>query len=79
MWLNRSAILFQLGYKEKTNFDLLKAECEKYKNSTEFFIQKAIGWALREYAKINPEAVKTFVTNTNLKPLSNKEALKNIF
>lgn len=79
MWLNRSAILFQLGYKEKTNFDLLKAECEKYKNSTEFFIQKTIGWALREYAKINPEAVKTFVSNTNLKPLSNKEALKNIF
>lgn len=79
MWLNRSAILFQLGYKEKTNFDLLKSICEKYKNSTEFFIQKAIGWALREYAKTNPEAVKTFVINANLKPLSNKEALKNIF
>lgn len=78
MWLNRSAILFQLGYKEKTNFDLLEFECKKHKNSDEFFIQKAIGWALREYAKTNPEAVKNFVANTNLKNLSKKEALKNI-
>ena len=78
MWLNRSAILFQLGYKQKTNFDLLKSECEKHKNSNEFFIQKAIGWALREYAKTNPQAVKNYVINTNLKPLSKKEALKNI-
>jgi 3-methyladenine DNA glycosylase AlkD len=78
MWLNRSAILFQLGYKGKTNFDLLKSECEKHKNSNEFFIQKAIGWALREYGKTNPEAVRNFVANTNLKTLSKKEALKNI-
>jgi 3-methyladenine DNA glycosylase AlkD len=78
MWLNRSAILFQLGYKEKTDFELLQYECEKHKNSDEFFIQKAIGWALREYAKTNPQAVKNFVAHTNLKPLSKKEALKNI-
>jgi 3-methyladenine DNA glycosylase AlkD len=78
MWLNRSAILFQLGYKEKTNFDLLKLICVKHKTSTEFFIQKAIGWALREYAKTNPEAVKDFVSISNLKKLSEKEALKNI-
>ena len=78
MWLNRSAILFQLGYKQKTNFEILKSECEKHKNSNEFFIQKAIGWALREYGKTNPEAVRNFVANGNLKPLSTKEALKNI-
>lgn len=78
MWLNRSAILFQLGYKEKTNFDVLKLVCEKHKMSTEFFIQKAIGWALREYAKINPEAVKSFVSISNLKKLSEKEAFKNM-
>lgn len=78
MWLNRSAILFQLGYKQKTNFDLLKSECEKHKNSNEFFIQKAIGWALREYAKTNPEAVRNYVDNTNLKKLSQKEAKKHI-
>jgi 3-methyladenine DNA glycosylase AlkD len=78
MWLNRSAILFQLGYKHKTNFDLLISSCEKHKNSDEFFIQKAIGWSLREYAKIDPIAVKNYVFETNLKPLSIKEALKNI-
>lgn len=78
MWLNRSAIIFQLGYKQKTNFDLLKSECDKHKNSNEFFIQKAIGWALREYTKTNPEAVKNYVNNTNLKNLSQKEALKHI-
>lgn len=78
MWLNRSSILFQLGYKKKTNFDLLKSECEKHKNSNEFFIQKAIGWALREYAKSNPQTVKNYVNNTVLKPLSTKEALRNI-
>jgi 3-methyladenine DNA glycosylase AlkD len=78
MWLNRSAILFQLGYKQITNFEILQSECEKHKNSNEFFIQKAIGWALREYGKSNPEAVKNFVDNTILKPLSTKEALRNI-
>ncbi|WP_367774154.1 DNA alkylation repair protein [Flavobacterium sp. WC2421] len=50
MWLNRSAILFQLGYKTKTNFDLLKKVCLKHQDSSEFFIQKASGWSLREYA-----------------------------
>jgi 3-methyladenine DNA glycosylase AlkD len=78
MWLNRSAILFQLGYKQKTNPDFLFSECLKQAHSKEFFIQKAIGWALREYAKSNPEIVRQFVENSNLKPLSTKEALKNI-
>ncbi len=78
MWLNRSAILFQLNYKKNTHFELLKAECEKHKTSKEFFIQKAIGWALRDYGRFNPNAVKTYVESTNLKPLSKKEALKNI-
>jgi 3-methyladenine DNA glycosylase AlkD len=78
MWLNRSAILFQLGYKTKTDFQLLKRICLQHKDSNQFFIQKAIGWALREYAKTNPEAVKEFVLVNNLKPLSQKEALKNL-
>jgi 3-methyladenine DNA glycosylase AlkD len=56
----------------------LQSQCEKHKISGEFFIQKAIGWALREYAKTNPEAVRNYVNQTNLKPLSKKEALKNI-
>jgi 3-methyladenine DNA glycosylase AlkD len=78
MWLNRSAILFQLSYKEKTNFDLLKSECEKHKESKEFFIQKAIGWALRDYSRFNPIGVSEYVNSTNLKPLSQREALRNI-
>jgi 3-methyladenine DNA glycosylase AlkD len=78
MWLNRSAILFQLGYKQKTNADFLFSECLNHAHSKEFFIQKAIGWALREYAKSNAKTVKEFVENSNLKPLSTKEALKNI-
>lgn len=77
-WLNRTAIIFQLSYKEKTNFDLLKAECEKHKHSTEFFIQKAIGWALRDYSRFNPDGVLNYVNNTNLKPLSKREAIRNI-
>ncbi|QZK90062.1 DNA alkylation repair protein [Flavobacterium sp. CHNK8] len=77
IWLHRSLILFQLGYKQKTNSDLLFWLCLKYANSSEFFIQKAIGWALREYAKTNPEAILFFVNSNKLKPLSTKEALKN--
>jgi 3-methyladenine DNA glycosylase AlkD len=78
MWLNRSAIIFQLSYKEKTNFDLLKSECEKHKESKEFFIQKAIGWALRDYSRFNPSGVSEYVNSTNLKSLSQREALRNI-
>ena len=78
MWLNRSAILFQLNYKQKTNADFLFRECIKHENSREFFIQKAIGWALREYGRFYPNEVKEFVHQTTLKPLSKKEALKNI-
>lgn len=78
MWLNRSAIIFQLSYKEKTDFELLKSECEKHKESKEFFIQKAIGWALRDYSRFNPNGVKEYVNSTHLKPLSSREALRNI-
>lgn len=76
MWLNRSAILFQLSYKEKTNFEILISECEKHKHSNEFFIQKAIGWALRDYSRFNPTGVKAYINSTNLKPLSSREALR---
>jgi 3-methyladenine DNA glycosylase AlkD len=78
MWLNRAAILCQLGYKQNTNKDLLFVLCEQHKDSNEFFIQKAIGWALREYGKVNPSAVLTFVGNTDLKPLSKREAIRRL-
>ena len=78
MWLNRSAILFQLGHKKNTNYELLFSECEKHSKSKEFFIQKAIGWALREYGGTNPNLVINFVNETELKPLSKKEALRKL-
>jgi 3-methyladenine DNA glycosylase AlkD len=78
IWLNRSAILFQLGYKKKTNYELLFSECVKHSQSKEFFIQKAIGWALREYGSVNPGLVLNFVNNTDLKPLSRKEAIRKL-
>lgn len=78
MWLNRSAIIYQLGYKKDTDAARLFGVCKHFNTSKEFFIQKAIGWALREYAKTNPEDVKEFVIQANLKRLSVREALKNI-
>jgi len=78
MWMNRSAILFQLGYKKETDAALLFSLCDNFSYSKEFFIQKAIGWALREYAKTNADTVREFVNAANLKPLSVREALKNI-
>lgn len=77
-WLNRSAILFQLGYKDKTDANELFFHCKKHAHSEEFFIQKAIGWALREYGKVNPEAVIQFVKNNTLQALSEREALRRL-
>ncbi|MBC6316832.1 DNA alkylation repair protein [Listeria grandensis] len=76
IWLARTAILFQLKYKDKTDAALLFANCEKWLESEEFFIQKAIGWALRQYAKFEPDAVLSFVESHDLATLSRKEALK---
>ncbi|MBC2131587.1 DNA alkylation repair protein [Listeria innocua] len=78
IWLARTAILFQLKYKEETNAELLFANCEKWLGSKEFFIQKAIGWALRQYAKVDSEAVRVFINSHTLAPLSRREALKHI-
>ncbi|MCQ3938704.1 MAG: DNA alkylation repair protein [Chloroflexi bacterium] len=78
-WLRRSALLFQLGYKEETDFDLLCEIIRENLGSDEFFINKAIGWALRQYAWTKPAPVKKFVKATKeLHPLSRREALKNI-
>lgn len=76
MWTNRVALLFQLKYKSKVNIEILESNIEKFKDEDEFFIKKAIGWALREYSKYNPDYVKDYVENNELKNLSKKEALK---
>jgi len=61
LWLRRSAILFQLRYKEKTNLDLLFEYCLHCAHEKEFFIQKAIGWALREQSKTHSTEIKHFL------------------
>lgn len=76
MWINRSAILHQLKFKQHTDVELLFTIIKQHTDSKEFFIQKAIGWVLREYAKTNPDIVKEFVEEHSLKPLSKREALK---
>lgn len=76
MWLQRAALLFQLNYKTETNEKLLYGYIKELKHSNEFFIQKAIGWALREYAKSNKASVIKFLNSVELKPLSILEAKK---
>ena len=75
-WLRRTCILFQLKYKDNTDFELLKTSILENLGSKEFFINKAIGWALRQYTRTDPDAVRSFVTETPLAPLSEREALK---
>ena len=75
-WLQRSSILFQKAYREKTDTALLSKYILHCAGSKEFFIQKAIGWSLREYAKTDPEWVLEFVQKHSLAALSKREALK---
>jgi len=78
-WLRRTTILFQLGYKKETDFDLLCDIIRENLGSREFFINKAIGWSLRQYAYTDSKAVKKFVNATKgLDPLSRREAMKHL-
>ncbi|WP_025728217.1 DNA alkylation repair protein [Heyndrickxia ginsengihumi] len=78
IWLQRSAILFQLKYKLETDDELLFRYILRRADSNEFFVQKVIGWVLREYAKTEPEKIRTFVEQHELKALSRREALKHL-
>jgi 3-methyladenine DNA glycosylase AlkD len=78
IWLQRSCLLFQLKAKDKTDETLLYQLIKELAAHPDFFIRKAIGWALREHAKRNPESVKHFVDSTALSVLSKREALKHI-
>ncbi|MDH3529400.1 MAG: DNA alkylation repair protein [Acidobacteriota bacterium] len=78
IWLQRLSIIFQLRYKEKTDTALLARNIGLLNQSDEFFVQKAIGWALRDYGHSNPDWVIDFVDKTELKPLSRREALKKL-
>jgi len=76
MWLQRSALLFQLKYKNHLDTDLLEEYIPKLLGSKEFYINKAIGWALRQHSKTDPNWVLEFAARTDLAPLSRKEALR---
>ncbi|HTH32649.1 MAG TPA: DNA alkylation repair protein, partial [Lacibacter sp.] len=78
IWLQRSSIMFQKMYKHETDAELLSTHILNLQRSKEFFIQKAIGWALREYSKTNPKWVQAFVKKHSLSPLSEREALKRV-
>ena len=80
MWLKRVAILYQLSLKEKVDEIILDKILVNNLGDIEFFINKAIGWALRDYSKYNPEWVKEFIRKNkdNMANLSIREASKYI-
>jgi 3-methyladenine DNA glycosylase AlkD len=80
IWLVRCAILHQLGRKRATDVDRLFAGCLRRADHPDFFVRKAIGWALRDYAWTDPDAVRRFVAahERELSPPSCREALLRI-
>ena len=78
MWMRRTAILHQLNFKDRTDPDRLFHYCEQRMGEKEFFIRKAIGWALRQYSYIDSKSVVQFVKDheSELSTLSKTEALK---
>jgi 3-methyladenine DNA glycosylase AlkD len=80
IWKRRSAILCQVKAKTETDVDLLYACIEPSLDSNEFFLRKAIGWALRQHAWTNPDEVRRYVAanEARLSGLSKREALKNV-
>ena len=78
LWLRRASIIHQLKYKEKTDLNFLTLAIENNLGSKEFFINKAIGWALRNYSAVNPNWVIDFCKTHDLHSLSRKEALRKI-
>lgn len=76
IWLRRTAILYQLKFKQNTDIDLLFAIIVENQTDKEFFIQKAIGWSLREYSKANSEAVIDFINAHQIEGLAKREGLK---
>ncbi|CAL9390032.1 hypothetical protein SUDANB15_01228 [Streptomyces sp. enrichment culture] len=79
-WLVRTALLHQLRFKERTDTGRLFDYCRRRSGHPDFFVRKAIGWCLREYAKTDPDAVRAFLARERgrFAPLSVREALRNI-
>ncbi|MFD3806583.1 DNA alkylation repair protein [Streptomyces sp. NPDC058611] len=79
LWVARTALLHQLRHKDATDTGRLFGYCRRQAGHPDFFIRKAIGWSLREYARTDADAVRAFVEaeRPRLSPLSVREALKN--
>lgn len=78
IWVRRSAIIFQLQYREKTDWPLLRGFCASCAKDDDFYVRNGIGRALSEYARINPSEVKRFVLSNTLPFQTSQEILKNI-
>lgn len=78
LWLRRVSLIFQLKYKADTDTALLERAILANCGTTEFFLNKAVGWALREYSKANPDWVRAFIASHTLHPLSVREGSKYI-
>jgi 3-methyladenine DNA glycosylase AlkD len=77
-WIRRVSIICQLGFRSGTDLELLTHAIDCNAADREFFIRKAIGWALRDYARTDPDWVRSFVGSRSLSPLSRREALKHV-
>ncbi len=78
IWLNRTCLLYQLKYKDSVDTDYLTYAISKVKHKDEFFIQKAIGWALRQYSKVDATYVLDLLDDMEITGLARREALKHI-
>ena len=78
LWKRRSAIIAQVLRKDATDLPLLYDCIEPNRGDREFFIRKAIGWALRAYAWVDPDEVERYCATHELSPLSRREALRNL-
>jgi 3-methyladenine DNA glycosylase AlkD len=78
LWVRRLAILGQLGRRDRIDLDLLDAVLEPNLADREFFVRKAVGWALREAARVDPAWVRVYADTHELSPLSRREALKHL-
>jgi 3-methyladenine DNA glycosylase AlkD len=77
-WLRRVSIIGQLGARDRIDLELLTTAIESSAGDSDFFLRKAIGWALRDYARTDPDWVRHFVATHELSPLSRREALKHL-
>jgi 3-methyladenine DNA glycosylase AlkD len=77
-WLRRASIICQLGSRDRVDTDLLTFTIEASADESDFFLRKAIGWALRDHARTDPDWVRSFVHSRQLSLLSRREALKHI-